>query len=75
MILDIHPALFVGIKLLIAALICWSLDDYLKDYSKNHHANHIKIEQRKNIVGFIKVVIAILGFATGLASLFKLGVI
>ena len=63
-IIGISPALFVAIKLGIAVLVCWSLDDYLKEN-----------EKRKNVVGFIKVVIAIIGFATGLASLFKLGII
>jgi len=63
-LLDIHPAVFVIVKLIIAVLICWSLDDYVKENPK-----------RKNLVGFIKVIIAILGFATGLASLFKLGII
>jgi len=63
-LLDIHPAVFVIVKIVIAVLICWSLDDYVKENSK-----------RKNLVGFIKVIIAILGFATGLASLFKLGII
>jgi uncharacterized membrane protein len=64
MLMDISPALFASIKLLIALLICWSLDDYLKDQQK-----------KKNIVGFVKIIIAILGLATGLASLFKLGII
>jgi uncharacterized membrane protein len=64
MLMDISPALFASIKLLIAVLICWSLDDYLKTSP-----------EKKNIVGFIKIIIAILGFATGLASLFKLGII
>jgi uncharacterized membrane protein len=64
MLMEISPALFASIKLLIALLICWSLDDYLKDQPK-----------KKNIVGFVKIIIAILGLATGLASLFKLGII
>lgn len=63
-IIGISPVLFVAIKLAIAVLICWSLDDYLKEN-----------EKKKNAVGFVKVVIAIIGFATGLASLFKLGII
>jgi len=67
-LIDIHPSLFVIVKLIIAVLICWSLDDYLKGLGKD-------AEKRKNLVGFVKVVIAILGFATGLASLFKLGII
>lgn len=63
-VIGIHPALFAIIKILLAVLICYSLDDYLKE-SPN----------KKNLIGFIKVIIAILGFATGLASLFKLGII
>ncbi|MCX6801186.1 MAG: DUF63 family protein [Candidatus Diapherotrites archaeon] len=63
-IIQISPILFVAVKLAIAVLICWSLDDYLKENGK-----------RKNVVGFVKVIIAIIGFATGLASLFKLGII
>jgi len=63
MLMEISPALFASVKLVIAVLICWSLDDYLKTSP-----------EKKNIVGFIKIVIAILGFATGLASLFKLGI-
>lgn len=74
-VLNIHPALFVIIKLGIAGLICYSLDDYIKDYEKRHAHEAAKISQRKNLVGFVKVIIAILGFATGLASLFKLGII
>jgi len=67
-IMDLHPGLFVLLKLAIAVLICYSLDDYLKEQKE-------KKKDRKNIIGFIKVVIAILGLATGLASLFKLGII
>ncbi|MFA5357733.1 MAG: DUF63 family protein [archaeon] len=63
-IIGISPILFVAVKLGIAVMICWSLDDYVKENPK-----------RKNVAGFIKVVIAIIGFATGLASLFKLGII
>ncbi len=64
MIMDYSPFLFAAIKLLIAVLICWSLDDYAKEN-----------KERRNLVGFIKIIVAILGFATGLASLFKLGII
>jgi len=67
-VMDLHPGLFVLLKLAIAVLICYSLDDYLKEQKEKH-------KNRKNIIGFIKVVIAILGLATGLASLFKLGII
>jgi len=72
-IIEIHPVFFVIAKLVIAVLICWTLDDYLHEIEKSK--NNTKYEKRKNRVGFIKVVIAILGFATGLASLFKLGLI
>jgi uncharacterized membrane protein len=66
-VLGANPLFFVILKLLLAVLICWSLDDYLKD---NKHT-----KERANLIAFIKVIIAILGFATGLASLFKLGII
>jgi uncharacterized membrane protein len=45
-------------------LICYSLDDYGKENPKN-----------QNLTKFIKIIIAILGLATGLASLIKLGII
>lgn len=64
LIMQIHPGLFVIVKLSIAALIAWSLDDYLTEKPKN-----------KDLINYIKVIIAILGFATGLASLLKLGII
>jgi len=64
MLIDIHPVLFVAVKLGIAVLIAYFLDDYLKENPK-----------KKQVVGFVKLVIAVLGFATGLASLFKLGII
>jgi uncharacterized membrane protein len=67
-LMDIHPGTFILVKLAIAALICYSLDDYLKEQQE-------KGKNRKNLVGFIKIIIAILGLATGLASLFKLGII
>jgi len=67
-LMDLHPGLFVLVKLGIAVLICYSLDDYAKEQKE-------KGKDIKNLVGFIKVVIAILGLATGLASLFKLGLI
>jgi len=76
MLINFHPAVFAGIKLLLAVLICWSLDDYLKDEEKKLAKNHPeKWKNKKNLIGFIKIIIAILGFATGLASLFKLGLI
>ncbi len=72
-IIQIHPAFFVAAKLAIAVLICWTLDDYLRESEKTKDKKGI--EKRRNRIGFIKIVIAILGFATGLASLFKLGLI
>ncbi len=72
-IINIHPIFFVIAKLAIAVLICWTLDDYLREVEQSK--NSAKLEKRKNRIGFIKLVIAILGFATGLASLFKLGLI
>ena len=68
MLMNIHPALFAGIKLLIAVLICWSLDDYAKEQKE-------KGKDKTNLINFVKIIIAILGLATGLASLFKLGII
>ena len=68
MLMDLHPGLFVLVKLAIAVLICYSLDDYLKEQKEKH-------KDKENLIGFIKVIIAILGLATGLASLFKLGII
>ncbi|HNV01214.1 MAG TPA: DUF63 family protein [archaeon] len=64
-VINIHPALFVIIKLALGILICYSLDDYLKENTKNN----------ENLVKFVKIIIAILGLATGLASLIKLGII
>jgi uncharacterized membrane protein len=75
MVMNINPLLFIGIKIILAVLICWSLDDYLKDEKKEDKKHPFTIKNKKNLVGFIKVIIAILGFATGLASLFKLGII
>ena len=51
------------------------LDDYLKDSIKKYQNKPGKNLDIKNKIGFTKVVIAILGFATGLASLFKMGLI
>lgn len=75
LVINIHPALFAGIKLLLAVLICYSLDDYLKESIHKHNNKPGQSLNRKNIIGFVKVIIAILGFATGLASLFKMGLI
>jgi uncharacterized membrane protein len=66
-LIDIHPIIFVIVKLSLGILIAYSLDDYLLERPKT--------KQKQKIVEFIKLVIAILGFATGLASLIKLGVI
>jgi hypothetical protein len=51
------------------------LDDYLKESINKHSNKPGKSLNRKNLIGFVKVIIAILGFATGLASLFKMGLI
>lgn len=76
MLISIHPSLFILIKIVLAVLIAWSLDDYLKEErSKFKNKNPNKFEEKKNLIGFVKVIIAILGFATGLASLFKMGLI
>ncbi len=75
MVINIHPALFSAIKLILAVLICYSLDDYLKESINKHSSSPGQSLNRKNIIGFVKVIIAILGFATGLASLFKIGLI
>ena len=75
LVLSANPIFFPIIKLGIAAMICWSLDDYLKDALQKCKSNPEKLKLKQNLVGFIKVIIAILGFATGLASLFKLGII
>ena len=66
-LMNIHPGLFAGVKLLIAVLICYSLDDYAKEQKDN--PNKLKL------IKFVKIIIVILGLATGLASLFKLGII
>jgi len=71
-LLNISPLLFISAKLILAMLICWALDDYLNGEIKKHKVL-AKINEKKNIVGFMKVILAILGFATGLASLLKLG--
>ncbi len=63
MLIRIHPMIFIIVKLSIAVLLCWSLDDYSKEI------------KNKNLIGFIKIIIAILGLATGLGSLLKLGII
>lgn len=63
-VINIHPALFVLIKLVLGILICYSLDDYLKENPK-----------KQDLILFTKIIIAILGLATGLASLIKLGII
>lgn len=73
-VINIHPALFALIKLILAVLICWSLDDYMKEKLSKLNSPG-KTIQLKNKIDFIKLIIAILGFATGLASLFKLGII
>jgi len=74
MVMNIHPALFAIIKIVLAVLICWSLDEYFKEEITKAKMPGKTIEL-KNKVEFVKIIIAILGFATGLASLFKLGLI
>ncbi len=64
LIMQIHPLLFIIIKLGLGVLIVYSIDDYVKEEPK-----------KKNVLMFIKVIIAILGLATGLGSLLKLGII
>lgn len=64
MLMQIHPGLFVIVKLALGVLIAYSLDDYIKDEPKN-----------QKIIYFVKVVIAIIGLAVGLGSLLKLGII
>ncbi len=63
-LMQIHPGLFVIVKLGIGVLIVYSLDDYLKEEPK-----------KEKLIKYVKIIIAILGFATGLASLLKLGII
>jgi uncharacterized membrane protein len=75
LLLNISPLAFIGAKLFLAVMIAWSLDDYLNDAEQKLKKNPKKLNEKKNLVGFIKVIIAVLGFATGLASLFKLGII
>lgn len=74
-VLNIHPIFFVVIKLGVAILICYTLDDYLKDKKKEISNKRAELLEKTNQIKYIKVIIAILGFATGLASLFKLGII
>lgn len=74
-VININPYLFPAIKLILAVLICYSLDDYLKESINKHSNKPKKSLNKKNLIEFVKVTIAILGFATGLASLFKMGLI
>lgn len=60
-ILGFNPALFIIIKIVFILLILYFVD---KEYSEN-----------TNLKGFIKTLLIILGFATGGASLFKIGLI
>lgn len=64
MIMQIHPGLFIIIKLALGVLIAHSLDDYVKDEPK-----HTKI------IMFVKIIIAIVGLAVGMGSLLKLGIV
>ncbi len=58
-LLDLFPISFVIVKILLVLLIVYYIDKEIK---------------RENLRGFIKIVIAILGFATGLRDLLTLGV-
>jgi uncharacterized membrane protein len=59
-ILKINPFLFILIKVALITLIIYYVDKDVSDKKMN---------------SFIKIFLAILGFATGLASVFKLGLI
>ncbi|HLC92659.1 MAG TPA: DUF63 family protein [archaeon] len=58
-ILGVNPALFILVKAVIAILIIYSVDSEIQD---------------ENTRSFIKVAVAILGFAPGLRDLFTVGV-
>lgn len=58
-LLGVNPALFLAAKLALILLLLYFID---RDYGKDSQLN-----------GFIKLLLIILGFATGGASLFKLG--
>jgi len=58
-LLDFFPLSFVIAKILLVLVILWYVDKEIKN---------------RNLAGFIKIVIAILGFATGLRDLLTLGV-
>jgi len=57
-ILNVHPALFILVKIVLALLIIYYVEQDVKD---------------KNFSGFIKVAVIILGLATGTRDLFTLG--
>lgn len=57
-VLDLHPAAFIVLKVLLALLIVYYVDKEIKN---------------ENLRGFIKVFLIILGFATGTRDLFSLG--
>lgn len=56
-ILEINPILFVIVKIFLIALILYIIDKEIED---------------ENTKGFLKIILIILGFATGTASLFKM---
>ncbi|MBN2127750.1 MAG: DUF63 family protein, partial [Candidatus Diapherotrites archaeon] len=60
MILNVNPFLFIIVKIALITLILHYVDKDISDPKLN---------------AFIKVFLAILGFATGLASVFKLGLV
>lgn len=64
MLMQIHPGLFVIVKLALGVLIAYSLDEYIKDEPKH-----------EKIINFVKITITIIGLAVGLGSLLKLGII
>ena len=58
LILNINPALFVALKVALVLLLIYYVDKNFKN---------------KNLANFTKLFLIILGFSTGLASVFKLG--
>lgn len=58
LILNINPGVFVALKVVMVVVLLYYVD-------KNF--------QNKNLVNFSKLLLIILGFSTGLASVFKLG--
>ncbi len=63
MLIQTHPALFAVVKIVLGLLLCWSIDEYMKE-TKN-----------KKMLSFIKLAIAIISLAVGIASVMKTGFI